>query len=374
MINGKFAVCLGACILLKSVSFAQSTTSNPYNITVPVRAGVLPNISTQGKNDMFTTSNFSLNIFGGYTGSVNGLELGGWFNIDKRNLQGVQAAGFFNVTNGDVKGLQLGGLFNGAKNNVTGAQVGGLFNYTDKNANGMQTAGIYNHVSGTFNGFQTAGICNYTQQSVKGMQLAGITNINTSVTKGVQIAGIFNYTKHLKGFQLGLINMADTSDGYSIGLLNIVKKGYHKITLSTNEVLNVNLAIKSGNAKLYNILMVGINAGDNDKIFSYGYGLGHEMKVNNWLTVNPELSTQYLYLGNWNYLNLLSKCQVLATVKLTRGLALFGGPAFSVYYSDQPEAEKGYKFQIPGSSYHTYDLGHNNVTGWIGWTAGVSFL
>lgn len=374
MINGKIAVCLCACFLLKTVAFAQSPTSNPYNIKVPARAGVLPNISTQGKNDKFTTSNFSLNLLGGYTGSVNGLELGGWFNIDKHNLQGIQAAGWFNIVYGDVKGLQLAGWFNGAKNNVTGAQFGGIVNYANKNVNGMQMAGIYNHVAGNFNGVQTAGICNYTKQSVKGFQLAGIANINTSSTKGVQVAGILNYSKHLKGLQFGLINIADTSDGFSIGLLNIVKKGYHKITISSNEVLNANLAIKSGNKKLYNILMVGINAGSDDKIFSYGYGIGHEIKVSNRFTVNPELTTQYLYLGNWNYLNQLSKFQVLATVKLANNLAIFGGPSFSVYYSDQLEPVKGYKFLVPRDSYHTYDLWRNNVTGWIGWTAGISFL
>ena len=374
MINGKIAVCLCACFLWKTVSFAQSTTNNPYNIKVPVRAGVLPNVSTQGKNDKFTTSNFSLNLFGGYTGSVNGLELGGWFNIDKRNLKGMQAAGWFNVVNGDVNGLQLAGFFNGAKNNVTGAQFGGLVNYANKNANGMQAAGIYNHVAGNFNGFQTAGIVNYSQQSVKGMQIAGIANINTGATKGFQVAGIVNYTKHLKGLQLGLINIADTSDGFSIGLLNIVKKGYHKITISSNEVLNANLAIKSGNAKLYNILLVGVNAGEDDKIFSYGYGIGHEMKIAKWFALNPELTTQYLYLGNWNYLNQLTKFQVLATVKLARNIAIFGGPSFSVYYSDQLEAVKGYKFQVPKDNYHTYNLWRDNVTGWIGWTAGISFL
>ncbi len=90
----------------------------------------------------------------------------------------------------------------------------------------------------------------------------------------------------------------------------------------------MNLAIKSGNAKLYNILMVGINAGNDEKTFSYGYGIGHEMNIAKWFTVNPELTTQYLYLGNWNYLNQLSKFQVLANFKLARGIALFAGPSF----------------------------------------------
>jgi hypothetical protein len=58
----------------------------------------------------------------------------------------------------------------------------------------------------------------------------------------VQIAGVFNYSKKLKGVQIGLINIADTSEGYSIGLINIVLKGYHKLSFSANEILNVNAA------------------------------------------------------------------------------------------------------------------------------------
>ena len=365
MINGKIAVCLGACFVMSSVVFAQ---------TVPVRVGVIPGISTQGKKDATTTSNFSLNIFGGSTGSVNGLEMGSLFNINKMNLQGVQAAGHFNITGGNVNGLQLAGLFNTVKGNLTGAQYGGLINYVNNNTRGLQVAGLYNQITGSLTGAQFGGIANYTQQPVKGWQLAGIANINNSSVTGAQIAGLVNYTKHLKGLQLGLINIADTSSGYSIGLLNIVHKGYHKIAISTNEVLNVNVAIKSGNAKLYNILMVGINGGNDEKTFSYGYGIGHEMKIAKWFTLNPELTTQYLYLGNWNYLNQLSKLHVLANFKLAKGIALFAGPSFSVYYSDQPEAVKGYKFLVPKDSYNTFELWHSNVTGWVGWSAGISFL
>jgi hypothetical protein len=365
MINGRIAVCLGACFVLSCSVFAQH---------VPVRVGVIPGISTQGKKDNTTTSNFSLNVFGGSTGSVNGLEMGSLFNINKMNMQGVQAAGHFNITGGDVKGLQMAGLFNTVKGNLTGAQYGGLINYVNNNARGLQVAGLYNQITGSLTGAQFAGICNVAQQPVKGLQMAGIANINTSTVTGAQIAGIVNYTKHLKGFQLGLINIADTSSGYSIGLLNIVRKGYHKIAVSSNEVLNLNVAIKSGNAKLYNILMVGINAGNNDKTFSYGYGIGHEMKIKKWFTLNPELTTQYLYLGNWNYLNQLSKLHVLANFKLAKGIALFAGPSFAVYYSDQPEAVKGYKYLVPDNNYHTFELWHSNVTGWIGWSAGISFL
>lgn len=374
MINWKIGVCLVACVVWKSIAFAQSDSSQQKNIIAPVRIAFLPGLSSQGKNDKYTTSYLSLNVLGGMTGSVKGVELGSLFNIDRKNMQGLQAAGWFNVTRGDVNGIQMAGWFNGTNGSVQGIQYGGTVNYVKKDVRGLQSAGMYNHISGSLTGAQMGGIGNYTHQSVKGMQMAGIFNINNSSVIGAQIAGIFNYTKHLKGLQLGLVNIADTSSGYSIGLITIVRKGYHKITLSTNEVLNTNLAIKTGNAKLYNILLVGVNAGRDEKIFSYGYGIGHEIKAGKWLTVNPELTSQYLYLGNWNYTNQLSKLQIFATVKLAKGIALFGGPSFAVYYSDQPKAVKGYRYLVPGDNYHTYDLWNNNVTGWFGWSAGISFL
>lgn len=35
----------------------------------------------------------------------------------------------------------------------------------------------------------------------------------------------------MKGVQLGLINIADTIDGIGLGLINIVMKGYHKLSV-----------------------------------------------------------------------------------------------------------------------------------------------
>jgi hypothetical protein len=367
-------VCLGACLIWKTVALAQATNTQQSTIKAPARIALVPGISSQGKNDKYTTSNFSLNVLGGTTGGVNGVELGSLFNIDKKNMQGVQAAGYFNITGGDVNGIQMAGYFNSTKGNLTGIQLAGDINYIKGNTRGLQASGLYNQISGSLTGAQMAGICNYTREPVKGLQLAGIVNINNSSITGLQASGILNYTKHLKGLQLGLINIADTSDGYSIGLINIVRKGYHKITLSSNEVLNTNLTIKTGNARMYNILLIGVNAGNDEKSFSYGYGIGHEIKAGKRFTINPELTSQYLYLGDWDCLNLLNKFQVLATVKITNGLALFAGPSFAAYYSEQPAAVKGYKYLMPDDNYHTFDLWNKNVTGWIGWTAGISFL
>ena len=338
------------------VTKAQSTDSSAKNITVPIRFGIIPGLSTQGAADIRTTSNFSLNLFGGRTGNVDGLELGSLFNIDRGNMQYVQAAGWFNSVGGNMRGVQSAGLFN---------IVGGT-------ASGVQSAGIFNMVKGNAVGLQSGGIYNYAGKNFSGLQSAGISNFTGGKMKGIQVAGIVNYARHLKGLQIGLINIADTSEGFHLGLINIVKKGYHKLFLHANEVMNANIAIKTGNPKLYNILIAGVNPGSEDKVFSYGYGLGREISLGKSFTINPELTSQYLYLGNWHYHNWLSKFQVLINLRLTKNIALSGGPSFAVYYSDQLEAVKGYKFNIP--SYNSFKLWNNNVTGWVGWTAGLTFF
>lgn len=333
---------LTAFMIAAGFNAIAQTEQSKKNITVPVRFGIFPGLSTQGPADTRTTSHFSLNLFGGLTGSIDGAEFSSLFNMDKGNVQYVQAAGLFNTVFGNVKGVQAAGLFNFAGGNVSGVQSSGILNHAGKNFTGIQAAGISNFAGGTVN--------------------------------GIQAAGIVNYAGRLKGLQIGLINIADTSEGFHLGLINIVKKGYHKLYVSANDVMNANLAIKTGNPKLYNILLVGVNPGTDNKVFSYGYGLGREIKLGNTFTLNPEITSQYLYLGNWNYHNWLSKVQLLVNVRLAKNIALTGGPSFNVYYSDQVAQEKGYKFKIPASGYHSWELWNDNVTGWIGWNLGLTFF
>src|SRR5262245_41475360 len=129
MINGRMAVCLGVCLMWKIVVFSQTTNPVPPTIKTPVRIALVPPLSSQGKTDKYTTSPISLNILGGVTGSVNGVELGSLFNFDKMNMHGVQAAGWFNITGGAVNGLQMAGYFNSTKGNLIGAQLAGDINY-----------------------------------------------------------------------------------------------------------------------------------------------------------------------------------------------------------------------------------------------------
>lgn len=364
-----------AKFLLTAKQKIRSLNMKKFFTEKPFQFSVVPGVSTQGKLSGQVVNNFSFNLFGGYTAGVNGLEIGGLFNLNKKDVRYVQGAGLFNVTGGSVTGLQIGGLQNTVLKNVTGLQAAGVNNYVKGDIDGLQIAGVANISGGTMKGLQAAGVFNYQNRDVRGLQIGGVGNIGGGQVRGIQASGVFNYAKKLKGLQIGLINIADTSDGYSVGLINIVLKGYHKLSFSTNEVVNGNLSFKTGSRKLYSILQAGMNLDrKDDKLYTFGYGLGTELRVAKWFSVNPELGSQYVYLGTWDYLNLLNRLDLQFNIKLGKRFSIFGGPSFSVYYSKQPAAVGGYKYNIIPSSYKSFELGDPKVRGWFGWNAGVNIF
>ena len=361
--------------LLSTKQKVQSLNLNHFFTTRPVQVSLTPGLSSQGKMSGQVVNNFSLNVLGGYTAGTNGVEIGGVFNIDKKEVKYFQAAGVFNVDGGKMKGFQVAGINNTVLDTSYGFQAAGINNLVKGKFAGFQIGGVYNHVADSVKGVQAAGVANFAGRKLSGAQFAGVGNVSNKETDGVQIAGVFNYSKKLRGVQIGLINIADTSAGYSIGLINIIVKGYHKLSFSTNEIVNVNAAFKTGNSKLYSILQAGVNAGTGNRIYSFGYGLGSELNLNKkkTLSLNPELTSQYLYLGSWDYTNILNRVQLNFNVKLGKYVSFFAGPAFSVYISDQKAALPDYRFPIPPSGYNVISFG-GNVTGWFGWNAGINFF
>lgn len=419
---------------VQSVNLKKFFTVRPYQMSL------LPGVSTNGRLNSQVINNFSFNIIGSYSGGVDGLEIGGLFNIDKKDVQyaqiagalnivggsmtGAQIAGFSNTVLDSVDGIQVGGAGNFVKRNLTGWQLGGAYNYVGGNAHavqlsgfknfvrrdfvGWQGTGFYNSVWGSINGLQSAGAINFAKGNVSGAQIAGFVNINTRSIQGAQLAGfvnvngkdakglqlgyavnvnggqmhgaqiaaLVNYTKRLKGVQIGLLNIADTSDGYSIGLVNIILKGYHKLSLYSTEVIPFNAAFKTGNSKLYSILLTGISAGYKndslDKLYSVGYGMGREFTFNKRWGMTTELTTQFLYLGDWDRANQLTRLSVQGLWKWGKHFSVFAGPAFSIYYTDQKEAIKGYKFNIHQNKPMVRFNDH--VTGWLGFQAGINLF
>ena len=398
--------------LLSAKQNIQSINLKKFIADRPFQVSLTPGLSTHGKLSAQVVNSFSVNVIGGYTAGVSGVELGGAFNINKNDVRYLQAAGLLNITGGSVTGVQLAGLHNHVLKDVKGLQAAGISNFVKGNVTGAQLSSIHNHVSGSFTGIQAsnfsnfvkgkligvqlsnihnvcydsvvgmqaASIVNFAHKKVIGVQLAGIGNFSNRELDGVQISSIFNYAKKLRGVQIGLINVSDTSAGYSIGLINIVFKGYHKIALSTNEVLKFNAAFKTGNSKLYSILLVGYRgesgawgSDDTSRIISFGYGLGHEFSLGKRFSINPEFTSQYLYQNNWDNANAMSKLHLQFNLKLGKYVSLFAGPSFTVYYSEKEKSSADLQLPIP-TSYHTFDLWDNDVKGWIGWNAGISIF
>ncbi len=362
-------------LILTAKQKVQSLNLKNFFTTRPFQLSVVPGLGTHGKMSGQVVNNFSLNVLGGYTAGTNGVEIGGLFNINKKDVRYLQIAGALNIVGGKVDGVQIAGVTNTVLRSADGFQVAGVNNHVSGKFNGFQLSGVYNHVSDSMNGLQLSGVANFTKRKTSGVQIAGVGNISFNETNGVQVAGVFNYAKRLKGVQVGLVNITDSSEGLSIGLINIAIHGYNKLSFFSNEVVNVNVAYKTGYSKLYSMLQAGVNLSNDNKVYSFGYGLGSEINLNKRKTVsvNPELSAQYLYLGSWDDINILSRLNLNLQVKLGKYITIFAGPSYSLFSTDQPSGITGYRFPVPPSGYHTTSF-NSKVSGWFGWNAGFSIF
>ncbi|RZL12649.1 MAG: hypothetical protein EOO89_19230, partial [Pedobacter sp.] len=307
----------------------------------PFQASLLPGLSSHGMMSSRIVNKVSLNVLGGYTAGVEGVEVAGLFNLSIGKVKSFQAAGLFNVVGGTVEGTQFAGLLNYNRQDVKGFQAAGIVNALAAGLHGVHAAGVSNLVIGKTHGMQIAGAFNVAKDSVDGMQVAGVGNIALSDMKGTQIGGVFNYAKKIKGLQVGLVNLADTNLGTSIGLINLSNNGYRKLSFFANDVVNANVAIKTGNANLYTLLIAGKNYGDSAKVETLGVGFGHDFKFGKRVSIGAEMITQYIYLGNFDYHNMLMRFQGNLEIKLFKGLSIFGGPSYAFYNSNAPAGSSG---------------------------------
>jgi hypothetical protein len=351
----------------------QSLNIPDFFANTPFQASLTPGLSSHGNMSSQVINKVSLNVLGGYTAGTDGFEMAGLFNITKGDVRKMQFAGLFNQVGGSVIGIQMSGLLNDVRGETKGFQAAGLLNHVKKDVEGFQIAGIANLSRKNMKGFQAAGITNIIAENFGGTQISGVGNFVSKNVDGIQIAGVFNYAKKLNGFQLGLINVADTSSGYSLGLINIIKNGYHKVSFYTNETINTNISLKTGNANLYTILFIGMNISHQEKIKTAGIGLGHDFIINKRLAIGLEITGQSLYLGNWDAANLLNRLQSNLQFQLFRGLTIFGGPSYAIYSGDSltGSSSPGYKQNIVPSRHTNFG---NATKGWLGFNAGITIM
>jgi hypothetical protein len=354
-------------LFLSSRQRIQSLNLNEFFTKQPYQGSIVPGAGTHGKLGSQVVNKLSLNMIGGYTAGLNGVELAGIFNIDQKNVQYVQAAGIFNIVGGKMRGFQAAGLYNQVLDSVVGMQAASVGNVSDTMV-GFQAGGIFNYTK-SLNGLQAASIINISKGTARGMQASAGVNYAKKID-GVQ-AGVVNYTGKLQGVQVGVINIADTSDGYSIGVLNIVRKnGYHQVSVSNNELTDLNITWKSGNHKLYTILMAGMSLRNNEKAYAFGAGMGHTFRISKTTDIQAEIISQTLYLGSWEYTTSLTRFQPVLNIHLSKFITLYGGPAFTVSYQDAGATPvPGYKSVLNKG----FKLG-DNAAGWFGWHLGIGFF
>lgn len=389
--------------------------------------GLTPGLSTNGFRSGEYTNNLSVNIFYGSSAGLRGLEISGFGSQVNGSVTGAQFAGFFNVVTGDMRGYQVGGFLNVTKGQVQGAQLstliniagqgqafqlgglgnvvagelrgvqfGGLFNQAGVGSSGVyQFAGLWNtnqgqsnlQIAGLFNHSQEArfaqlsGLFNTTRQGQTGVQLAGLFNVAKDIQLG-QAAALFNVAREVQGFQIGLINFADTVGKASIGLLSFVRHGYNRFELSTTEVFQGQVGIKLGSEGFYNILQGGLRW---DQPFQgqphqwmLGYGLGTNIGWSTHWATNLEIVGSHVS-ETWGSfttdLNLLAQARILLEFRFGKRWGLFGGVSYNGFFSQNVLPETGLTGSgiVPEKADRRQLDADTSLDTWLGFQAGIRF-
>ncbi|RLD79967.1 MAG: hypothetical protein DRJ10_08050, partial [Bacteroidetes bacterium] len=383
-----------------------------------VQFSILPNIGTNRLMSGNVENNISLNILGGYSHSVNGVEIGGLLNIVRYDVKLLQIAGLSNITGGNTKGVQLAGLLNNNRKSVKGLQVAGVANIVFDTISGVQLAGLINVLKGKMNGAQISGIANYTNKNVDGVQISGIVNYTQKDVKftqiagftnfghnvggaqiagfssvatgkvggvqisgfanfadtvksaqlagfmnvsrkeisGVQISAFLNVAKKVKGVQFAFLNISDTVSGASIGFMSFVRKGYHQGEISANELFYTNFSFKTGTKHFYNIFTAGIDPVDTE-FWTFGYGFGTEFTSRKSFLFGIDITANQLNERSkpFKNINLLSKVDFNFGFRLFRKSAITFGPSVSFMKSQTNSGTENLIKDLPPNPVYTYE-------------------
>ena len=295
----------------------QSINIQNFFATRPYQVSITPGISTHGMLSSQVINKVSLNLAGGYTAGVDGLEVGGLFNINKRDTRYLQLAGVFNLVGGTVTGLQL------------------------------------------------AGVSNQALDTVKGVQLATFINTAESQVSGVQISALNNRAHKFKGVQIGLVNIADTSKGASIGLINIIRNGFYKVSSSANNFMNTNFSLATGTHNFYTKLTIGGNFWPDQRMYGFGLMGGHDFMFSDKIYLSAEAGYMFMNTGIWA--DRLIQGKLLLNAKLSDKISVFAGPSYNRYSNAQryQGEETKYKKIITNADTYFKMFG--------GWEAGIAY-
>lgn len=311
-----------------SVFNGQEVKTHTKNVNLTERRwahlALTPGASTNGFLSGKFTNRFSVNLIAGYSYALEGVEIGGFLNMERSYVEGVQLSGALNI-NGDY---------------TDGVQMAGMSNITIGWVKGLQMGGFSNHC-GDLQGWQLAGALNSSTNGT-GNQMAGAVNWNTGTFEGLQASGFLNYAKTLKGVQIGIVNLADSvASGAMIGVINLAKNGIHHFEVSSNDVTPYNIAFRSGVYPFYVILQAGIDPHEG-KLWDQGMGFGSMHRIKQKTMIDFEGTYHQLQPLDEKYMdgaNADIRLKVRFGYQLAKHLSIIGGPVIHYYFFNPDHAE-----------------------------------
>lgn len=342
-----------------------------------VQLSFITPVGTNGMASWDVINNFSVNLLAGYAGGLNGTELSGLVSILKTDMNGAQFSGLAGIALGKARGAQFSGLFNMTLDTSAGGQFAGLMNLTTAPLKGFQAAGFLNLSEGG-DVTQVSGFTNISYGTTRGAQVTGFANISPGQLRGAQLAGFLNVAGKLSGLQLAPFNYADSLvRGIPIGVLSIVRNGYHVFEISSTETLYGVVSVKTGVRQFYNIFSTGFGTRNDMILWGWGYGIGTLVPLGKKADLGLEALCYQVNEDAWftDRLNLLNKVSLTVAWNITNHVTVFGGPSWNVTVCDLTDAEGNtYTPAIaPWSSFdETYENGLN-VQMYPGITLGARF-
>lgn len=193
----------------------------PY-LQVPFNVGIFPAFSLNGAGASRTHNNFSANLIMNDAATLQGLQVGFFWNRLRDEGRGVQLATVANWSEGDFSGFQIAGLLSHTRGDFRGVQHSFFLNSAARSFDGIQasSSGV-NYAAGDMGFVQMGLMGNIVRGRMEGFQM-GAGNYAGSI-QGLQIA-LVNSGGHIRGAQVGIINLAREVDGVQVGLINLASR------------------------------------------------------------------------------------------------------------------------------------------------------
>ncbi len=389
-------------LIPKSLSINTANLSD--TLFRKVQVSFLPYLGTNLLLTGNVENDYSFNVVAGYVQGVRKAEFGAVLNIVRDSVRFVQMAGVGNFVGKGMRGLQAAGVFNKTRR-MDGVQLAGVVNAVQEDSRYLQAAGVGNitigkhtgmQYAGTFNlanefdGMQAAGTLNYTAKGhgvqaagvfnqakrMDGVQLAAVVNYVDTI-RGGQISAVVNIANYVKGFQVGLVNIADSVDGVPVGLFSYVRKGYHNIELSCDDIFYGNAAFRTGVPLFHSIMFVGMRPNsDPNPLWTYGLGFGSTLRVKRNFYLDLDVTGQQLLKGDVYLKNSsLYKTYLGVEQKFSKRFAVAAGGTFNfmVYDSEDGSSVQALSTLVPHTIINKPNgKGYIHQT-WLGWKVAFRF-